>query len=205
MSAPPLVMASGLAHELATAIDRLRQVTVQVRTHRAATGAGVLWNAGDGEGRSLVITNAHVVRGDRATIELSDGTTVRARVVAHDPKRDLAALELEPGPAVRAAVVRDSPPLRVGELVIALGHPGGFVGAATLGIVHAGESRRNGPGPRWIRADLRLAPGFSGGPLADAAGRVIGVNTMMQGGLALAIPAAAVESWVQRAHALVAF
>ena len=201
MTAPPLVTASGVAHELAAAVDQLRQITVQVRTHRAATGAGILWNGGDAEGRSLVITNAHVVRGDRATIELSDGTAVRARVVAHDPKRDVAALELEPGPAVLAAVVRASPPLRVGELVIALGHPGGVVGAATLGIVHAGESPRDGPRPRWIRADLRLAPGFSGGPLADTAGRVIGVNTMMQAGLALAIPAAAVEAWVQRAHA----
>jgi serine protease Do len=204
MTAPSLVTASGVAHELATAVDRLRRVTVQVRTHRAATGAGILWNDGDAEGRSLVITNAHVVRGDRATIELSDGTAARGRVVARDPKHDLAAIELEPGHAMPAAVVRDSPPLRVGELVIALGHPGGFVGAATLGIVHRAESEREGRTPRWIRADVRLAPGFSGGPLADTAGRVVGVNTMMQGGLALAIPAAAVEAWLQGSHALVA-
>src|SRR5438034_1185385 len=77
-------------------------------------------------------------------------------------------------------------------------------GAATLGIVQAAESAREGRAPRWIRADVRLAPGFSGGPLADATGRLVGVNTMMQGNLALAVPAAAVEAWVRRSHAPVA-
>ena len=195
---------AGLVQGLAAAVDRLRQITVQVRTHGAATGAGVLWNGGESEGRGLVITNAHVVRADRATIELGDGAVARARVVARDAKRDLAALEFEPDRAMTATVVRDSPPLRVGELVIAIGHPGGLVGAATLGIVQATESAREGRAPRWIRADVRLAPGFSGGPLADATGRVVGVNTMMQGNLVLAVPVAAVEAWVRRSHAPVA-
>ena len=195
---------AGLAQGLAAAVDELRHITVQVRTRGAATGAGVLWNRGESGDRGLVITNAHVVRGDRATIELSDGAVARARVVARDRKRDLAALEFEPGRAMAATVVRDSPPLRVGELVIAIGHPGGLVGAATLGIVQATESAREGRAPRWIRADVRLAPGFSGGPLADATGRLVGVNTMMQGNLALAVPAAAVEAWVRRSHQPVA-
>ena len=75
------------------------------------------------------------------------------------------------------------------------------MGAAALGIIHATGSEREGRTARWIQADLRLAPGFSGGPLADAAGRLVGVNTMMQGGLALAVPATAVEAWVRRALA----
>ncbi len=187
---------AGLAQGLAAAVDQLRHITVQVRTRGAATGAGILWD------RGLVITNAHVIRGDRATIELSDGTVARARLVARDSKRDLAALELELGRPVAGAVVRDSPPLRVGEMVIAIGHPGGLVGAATLGIIHRAEGEREGRPPRWIRADLRLAPGFSGGPLADTAGRLVGVNTMVQGGLALAIPAVAVAAWLQRSHAM---
>src|SRR5213078_4576402 len=156
-------MTAGLAQEVAAAVDQLRQITVQVRTHRAATGAGILWNGGESEGRGLVITNAHVVQGDRATIALGDGTVARARVVARDLKRDLAALEFEPRPAVVSTVIRDSPPLRAGELVIAIGHPGGRAGAATLGIIHTAESAREGGTPRWIRADVRLAPGFSGG------------------------------------------
>ncbi len=193
---------AGLAQGLAAAVEQLRHITVQVRTRAAATGAGIMWDGGESEGRGLVITNAHVIRGDRAIIELSDGTVARARVVARDSKRDLAALEFELGRAVVAAVVRDSPPLRVGEMVIAIGHPGGLVGAATLGIIHRAEGEREGRTPRWIRADLRLAPGFSGGPLADSAGRLVGVNTLMQGGMALAIPAAAVAAWLQRSHAM---
>ena len=196
---------AGFAREIAAVVEQLRHITVQVRTRRAATGAGIVWNTGEPGGPGLVLTNAHVVPGNLATIELSDGCVARARVVARDPKRDLAALEfeLEPARTTAAAVVRDSP-LHVGELVIAIGHPGGLVGAATLGIVQAAESAREGRAPRWIRADVRLAPGFSGGPLADATGRLVGVNTMMQGNLALAVPAAAVEAWVRRSHAPVA-
>src|SRR5207244_5002445 len=77
-------MTAGLAQEVAAAVDQLRQITVQVRMHRAATGAGILWNSGESEGPGLVITNAHVVQGDRATIELSDGTGARGRVVARE-------------------------------------------------------------------------------------------------------------------------
>jgi serine protease Do len=196
---------AGLAEETAAAVERLRQITVQIRTHGAAIGAGILWNGGASDGTRLVITNAHVVRGDRATVELNDGTATRGRVVARDRKRDLAALQIDldidPWPTMAPSVIRDSP-LRVGELVIAIGHPGGLVGAATLGIVHAAEGTRDGRTARWVRADARLAPGFSGGPLADAAGRLVGVNTMIQGSLALAVPAAAVEAWLRRSRAL---
>jgi len=200
MTAP---MTAGLARELAAAVDELRRMTVQVRT-RGPAGAGVLWDSEGSNGSALVVTNAHVLRGDQATIELSDGTVARAQVVARDAKRDLAALEFEPSRELLFAVVRDSPPLRLGEVVIAIGHPGGLVGAATLGIIHRVEQEREAGAPRWIRADVRLAPGFSGGPLADTTGRLVGVNTMMQGSLALAVPAAAVEAWVRRSHTPVA-
>jgi serine protease Do len=200
MNAP---VSSGLARDIAAAVDRLRQITVQIRTHGAAIGAGILWKE-QGSESGLIITNAHVVRGDGATVELNDGTTARARVVARDRKRDLAALgiDIDAWPALALSEIRESP-LRVGELVIAIGHPGGLVGAATLGIVHAAEGARDGRA-RWVRADLRLAPGFSGGPLADAAGRLVGVNTMIQGSLALAVPAAVVEAWLRRTQVLVA-
>ena len=195
-------VSGGLARDIGVAVDRLRQITVQIRTHGAALGAGILWNEGGAES-GLVVTNAHVVRGDRATVELNDGTVARARVVARDRKRDLAALEIDAWPAPPPSELRESPLLRVGELVIAIGHPGGLVGAAALGIVHAAEGARDGRA-RWVRADLRLAPGFSGGPLADAAGKLVGVNTMIQGSLALAVPVAAVKAWLRRTQALVA-
>ena len=201
MTAP---MTTGLTQQLAAAVDALRRVTVRVQASgTAASGAGVLWDAGGGDdSRPLVITNAHVATRAQATIQFDDGAVAQARVVARDRRRDLAALELEARTAVGGvAQVRGAPPLRVGELVIAIGHPGELTGAATLGIVHTAGGERAGRTPPWIRADLRLAPGFSGGPLADAGGRLIGINTLMQGGLALAVPAALVQSWLQRAQA----
>jgi serine protease Do len=89
----------------------------------------------------------------------------------------------------------DSAALRPGQLVLAIGHPFGLMNAVTTGIVHAVGSAPAAwePGPRfrgqsWIQADIMLAPGNSGGPLLDMAGRVIGINTMVAGGLALAVP-----------------
>src|SRR5262249_59485595 len=86
-----------------------------------------------------------------------------------------------------AATPGDSSSLRVGELVIAVGNPLGFIGALTTGVVHSFPARQ-----RWVAADVRLAPGNSGGPLADAQGRVVGINTMIAGGLALAVASNAV-------------
>jgi serine protease Do len=100
---------------------------------------------------------------------------------------DLAVVRV-PGLALPpAACTADEAPA-VGSLVVALGHPLGVPGAVTRGIVHAVGAFRPG-GRAWIQADLKLAPGNSGGPLADAHGRVVGLNAMIVDGLALAIPA----------------
>ena len=95
-----------------------------------------------------------------------------------------------------AATFGDSGALRVGELVMAIGNPMGFIGALTTGVVHAlgglsGFGRQN-----WVLADVRLAPGNSGGPLADAYGRVIGINTMIVNGLGAAVPGNAVTAFL---------
>jgi serine protease Do len=106
--------------------------------------------------------------------------------------------------------------LRPGALVVALGNPLGWTGALALGVVHGldrfgGDGRPDRPERpdrpdrpvrpvRWIRADIRLAPGNSGGPLADAQCRVVGINTMVVGGLGLAIPASAVARFLAPAE-----
>jgi serine protease Do len=95
-----------------------------------------------------------------------------------------------------SASIGDSSTLQVGELVFAVGNPRGIVGALTAGIVHALSKADGAPGPKWIQADLDLPPGYSGGPLADAGGRVIGINTMAAGGLAFAVPSNTVESFL---------
>jgi serine protease Do len=177
---------SGIDGCLSTLADRLRAITVPVHGEPAGVGSGVLWSR-DG----LIVTNAHVVRG-RVNVRLPGGRVVMARLLARDPEHDLAALAID-AHGLAAAEIGDSDRLRVGELVVAVGNPLGLAGAVTAGLIHAIGPRRPA-GPSLIQADLRLAPGNSGGPLADARGRVIGINAMIAGGLALAVP----ESFVAR-------
>jgi serine protease Do len=159
--------------------DQLRQVTVEVYSPNGG-GAGVLWAP------DLVVTNAHVARAANVRVGLTDGRQVEARLVGADRRADLALLHV-PWTGLTPAVLGDSDDLRVGSLVAALGHPMGLRRTLTTGVVHALPAA--GPdGRRFIHADVRLAPGNSGGPLADTTGRVVGINTMIAGGLALAIP-----------------
>ena len=96
----------------------------------------------------------------------------------------------------------DSSSLRAGELVIAVGNPLGFIGALTTGVVHGLGPIRGLSTQGWVQASIRLAPGNSGGPLADARGRVIGINTMVvSGGLGLAIPSNVVADFLRRGAA----
>lgn len=175
--------------------ERLRRSTVQVSIERSrsGSGSGIIWTA-DG----VIITNAHVVRADGARVELWDGREFDAELTARDARRDLVALRI-PERDLPAATAGDSSALRPGELVLAVGNPLGFIGALTTGVVHAlGPMRGIGRQP-WVQAAVRLAPGNSGGPLANARGQVIGVNTMIAGGgLALAVPSNAVADFLRR-------
>src|SRR5580698_7854839 len=175
--------------------ERLRRSTVHIirrNSHERGMGSGVIWRP-DG----LIITNAHVARNDRATVELWDGRRFDGEVKLRDRDRDLATLQIS-ATDLPAATPGDSTALRPGELVLAVGNPMGFVGALTTGVVHA-----VGPVPAlgrrtWVQATVRLAPGNSGGPLADAQGRVIGVNTMLAGGgLGLAVPSNTVGQFLR--------
>src|SRR5437899_5176637 len=185
-----------LSDELAAVAARLRRSTVLVRGRGRGAGSGVIW-----PGRGLIVTNAHVAQGPRSSVGLSDGRSLEAVVTARDPYRDLAALAVD-AQNLPAADVADSDRLRVGDLVLAVGNPLGMIGALATGIIHTtgAAGARNGPGGQhWIQADVRLAPGNSGGPLADARGRVIGINTMVAGGLALAVPSNAVTEFLSGA------
>ena len=163
--------------------DRLRRVTVQVR-NSSGGGSGVIWRP-DG----LIVTNAHVATAAEQFVVLDDTRKFRATVIALDRRRDLAALKIE-ATALIAAEVRDAVSLRIGELVLAMGNPAGSIGALAKGILHAS------PVSGWIQADIRLAPGNSGGPLADAQGKVIGINSMIANGLALAVPSKVVDRFI---------
>ena len=185
--------ASGLFDAaLAGVGEELRRHTVQIFDGRRGAGSGVVWRAG------WIITNAHVVRTQEVKIHLDDGRTFEARVVSRDSDLDLAALAA--GAANLPAVeIGASSALRVGELVIAAGCPYGLRGAVSAGIVHAIGPIASLGERNWIQADLELAPGNSGGPLADANGRIVGINTMIAGGLGLAIPSYDVDQFLRRA------
>jgi len=178
-----------LAAEFVAVAERLRRSTVQVLSGRTGIGSGVIWHP-----EGLIITNAHVVRRSR-TVKLWDGRVFEAVVTARDSARDLAALKIE-AVDLPAATSGDSDALRVGELVLAIGNPLGLVGALSTGIISRLGSVE-GSNQRWVIADLRLSPGNSGGPLADARGRAIGINTMIAGGLAFAVPSNAVERFLR--------
>lgn len=216
---------------LAEVAGQLRVGVVQVRTAQGGIGSGVVWRTGtpdaNGVVEATVITNAHVARAAQSrsfTLRLADGSELPATLSAIDPEHDLAALQTR-GAGLRAAEIGDSAALRVGELVFAIGNPFGREGAVTFGVVAARapadpaldlepaeerESPRAGHGPgqramrgmEVIQADIRLYPGNSGGPLADAHGRVVGINAMVGGGLAFAIPSGAVRRFLREAEEL---
>jgi serine protease Do len=184
-----------LARELSEVASALRRSTVEVRTRGAGAGSGIIWSD-----TGLIVTNAHVAQTERTTVVLWDGRAFEGMVTAHDPRRDLATIAIDPQDlTLTAAPIGHPTDLRTGDIVVALGHPLGISGAIALGIVHAIEARRGAP--RWIRADIRLAPGNSGGPLADARGRVVGVNTLIAGGLGVAVPTTTVSRFLADADA----
>jgi serine protease Do len=174
-------------------IERLRRSTVQVLGSRVSSGSGVIWNA-DGQ----VVTNAHVLREGRANVELWNGRRIGAHVLKHDPRRDLALLQIQADDLFVAAH-GDSDALRPGELAIAVGNPFGFTGAVSTGVIHS-AGRLHGFDQPWIVSDVRLAPGNSGGPLANARGEVVGINTMIAGGLACAIGSNRVEQFLSQPY-----
>lgn len=190
IEAPPveagrLPDATGAA--LADLVAQVKDSVVMVHSGRQGSGSGIVWRA-DG----IIMTNHHVVanRSD-ATVLLNDDRELPARVIARDPVLDLAALKVD-ATNLPVAQIGASQHVRVGELVLAVGNPWGRRGVVTAGIVSAlGEievSWRRSMA-EYIRSDVRLAPGNSGGPLLDARGGVIGINAMIFGGdLGVAIP-----------------
>jgi S1-C subfamily serine protease len=150
-------------------------------------GSGVVFT-GDG----FLLTNAHVVgTSANGTAEFSDGTSAPFRVVGADPLSDLAVLRAD-GPTPEPAELGEADQLVVGQLVVAVGNPLGLAGSVTAGVVSAlGRSlpARGRVIEDVIQTDAALNPGNSGGALADAEARVVGINTAVAGvGLGLAVP-----------------
>ena len=186
---------AGVSDELAGAVDRGGAGVVRVDARRRLPASGILWSA-DG----LVVTANHVVeRDDEIGIGLPDGREAAAKLVGRDPGIDVAVLRIDA--ADLAPLPRASQEPRVGHLSLALGRPGPSGVMASFGVISSvgGPLHLRGGAvlERFVQADVAMLPGFSGGPLIDASGSLIGLNTSTLGRTGgLTVPAFAIDATV---------
>lgn len=182
-------MLQSLSDDLAGAAERVAASVVAIHARRRIPSSGVVWSPG------VIVTASHTLHRDEdITLTLASGDSVPATLGGRDPATDIAILRTDA--TLPAATIDSGDALRVGQLVLALGRPGTSVTAA-LGIVSAlgGEWRtwHGGRIDRFVRLDLAIYDGFSGGPLVDGSGRVLGINTSaLSRSAALTIPASTV-------------
>ncbi len=161
----------------------------------SVVGIGQRWGVGSGIvlGEGRVLTNAHNVRGDRVTVTFADGRTAEGNVAGNDIDGDLAVIDVDTG-GVPALPWASGTPAEIGMPVFALANPGGRGLRVTFGFVSGMERTFRGPRGRRITGSLEhtapLLPGSSGGPVLNAGGQLLGINTNRLGeGFYLAIPA----------------
>ena len=191
-----------LGDSLASTCQRANQSLVVVQNGRRGAGAGVIWRSG-----GIVVTNYHVIHRGKPRVALMDGREYQTKVLDTARHIDLAVLKLEISGAAHSelpvAEITDSRELRVGQIALALGHPWGQLGSVSMGVITSLGSvplRRRKGMVDVIRTDAGLSPGNSGGPLIDASGAVIGINTMIVGGdLGVAVPGHVVNEFVDKA------
>ena len=185
-------LSDALADAVASAADGL--VRVEGRDPLPATG--IIWDA-----EGLIVTSHHVLeRDENIKVGFQDGESVAAELVGRDPSTDLALLRTSKQ-GLKAPEWADPENLRVGHFALSLGRPGANV-RATMGIISAlGKAWRTpagGPVDRYLQTDTVMYPGFSGGPLVDAQGRFIGLNTSaLVRGVSITVPAPTLERVVR--------
>ena len=174
-----------MADAMAAVVESAGQNVVQVNGRRRIPASGLAWSA-----EGVIVTANHVVRTQDVKVALPDGDRLDATLIGRDPAIDLAVLRIDRD-GLAASPWSPEEELRVGAMVFALGRPGSTI-QASLGILSAfGEDWRLHGGARishYVRTDLVMYPGFSGGPIVDAAGRVVGMSTSAlsrDGGIAL--------------------
>ena len=183
--------------DLAHVVKRANGSLVQIHNGASGAGAGTIWHS-DG----LILTNAHVVSRGPLSVTLPDGRRMPARLLGSDAECDIAAITVA-APDLPTIELGQSSGLRPGSIVLAIGHPFGVVGAATAGtVVGVGQDlpEVGRPSRQWIAVSLNLRPGNSGGPLVDAEGRLVGINTMMTGPQAgMAVPVQVAKEFLKEA------
>jgi S1-C subfamily serine protease len=170
-------MASALvefSNGLADAVERAGKSVVAVLEGGRAGVSGTVWRGG------IVVTAEHTIRGEEeVTLVLPLGESVKAKVIGGDPSTDIAVLKVDA--KLSAVGFADAAQVKTGHVVLAIGRRGEEGVSATFGMVSAtGGAWRTWQGGKidhYLRLDLNPYPGFSGGPLVDASGQVIGINT----------------------------
>jgi serine protease DegQ len=190
---------AALSSELASAVERIASSLVYVDADRRRDSSGVVWDE-----HTIVTTDHALERDEDIELVLPDGRRARASIAGRDPSTDLALLATDASlvPARRA----DAGALRVGNIVLAVGRDEDGQPAASMGVISAldGPWRtwRGGDIDRFIRPDLSLYPGLSGGALADAGGALLGLNTWgLSRRMALTIPNSTIERVVAQLQA----
>ena len=184
---------SALSNDLAAAVERGGSAVVAVHGRQHMPSSGVLWRP------NVVVTAEHALkREEEITITLADGRNVAATLAGRDAGTDLAVLKLESGGG-GAAELGDGATLKPGHVVVALARSSERGVNASLGVISgisgAWRTWRSGHVDQLVRLDVALYPGFSGGPLVDVEGRVLGINTS---GLSRVMPVAIPISTVNR-------
>lgn len=181
---------SELSDQLAAAVEHAALSTVLVSARRRIPASGIAWDA------TTVLTADHVIEQDEGIVVVGpDGASRDATVAGRDPGSDLAILRVS-GAALTPAERAPDDSYHVGSLALAVGRPSEEGPMASFGIVSAingpWRTRRGHRLANYLRSDTTFYPGFSGGPLIDALGRVIGMNSSRLGrGAGLTIPLAA--------------
>ena len=166
---------STLSESLAATVESAGKGVVQVDARGRLPASGIIWSS-DG----VVVTAHHVVeRDDKISVGLPNGETVGATLVGRDPSTDLAVLKAD-AKGLEIPSLSDIRELRVGHIVLALGRPGQSI-RATLGVVSALSQNWRAPTggklDHYLQTDVVMYPGFSGGPLVDVSGQILGINT----------------------------
>jgi S1-C subfamily serine protease len=189
-----------LSEEIENVADKVSQSVVSVHSRTRGNGSGVVWTS-DG----LIVTCSHIVRNlDELEVSLSNGKSFPAKVIGNDPYSDIALLKIQVNGkndsiSLNPIEIGDSENLKAGQFVLSLANPYGQYPSITEGIITSersslGESQWGAITDNIVITDARLNPGYSGGPLVDVEGKMIGLNAAYVSSRGIAIRASKVRN-----------